>query len=519
MKHYDVIIIWSGWGTKLRALADYGKTVAIIEKSELGGTCLNRGCIPSKMLIYPSDLMTHAREDASKLHISWLENPRINFEKLVEDTNAQIQTDSQSIEPIYQNHENITLYKWHGKFIENKTIEVNWEKISGENIYIATGSVPQIPNIAGLEGTPYMTSKQALKNTKLPKKMIVIGGGYIAVELWHVYAAAWCDVHFLVRSGMIKAEDTDIREAFQEDFAKRYSVHFWVSPVKIEYKNKTFFVRLDTWEIMQSDALFVATGVVPMTEWLWLENTDIRTSKKWYIEVDEFLETQVPWVFSLWDVVGNYLFRHSVNFEGEYLVEEYKKAISAQEHKLLPESSDYKLSLNSLPFQGKEATMWSVEPLALEKISERTSAATISKLERSSKDSGKSLQLKYPPMPHAIFTYPQIAGVWVTEDELEKSWKIEWQDYEVAIHHYKNSAMWSAMKAELGFVKLIAEKSSWKLIWAHIIGEKAAEMIHMLIVMITAEMTVSFMIEKMIFIHPALPEVIRNAARSLVKKI
>jgi len=90
-----------------------------------------------------------------------------------------------------------------------------------------------------------MTSKDALKNDKLPKKMIVIGGGYIAVELGHVYGAAGCDVHFLVRSGMIKAEDKDVREVFEKDFSSRYNVHFGVSPIKVEYRDEVFFVTLN----------------------------------------------------------------------------------------------------------------------------------------------------------------------------------------------------------------------------------------------------------------------------------
>ncbi len=458
MKHYDIIIIGSGGWTKLRSAADLWKSVAIIEKSELWGTCLNRGCIPSKMLIYPSDLVTHAREDAKHLHISGLENLSIDFKALVEDTTAQITSDSQSIEPIYENHKNITLYRWHWKFIEDKIVEVNGEQISWERIYIATGSIPQVPPIDGLKDAPYMTSKEALKNTKLPKKMIVIGGWYIAVELWHVYAASGCDVHFLVRSGMIKAEDKDIREAFEKDFSKRYNVHFWVSPVKVEYRDKVFYITLDNWEVMESDALFVATGVMPMTEWLWLENTSITTNIRWYIEANEYLETKSAWVYALWDVAGNYLFRHSVNYEWEYLMKQH--------------------------YLGEA-----------------------------------NAPVKYPPMPHAIFTYPQIAWVWVTEDELIKARKEEGVDYETSIHDYKNSAMWVAMKADVWFVKLIADKQTGKLIWAHILWEKSSDMIHMLIVIISWWHTVSFMLDDMIFIHPALPEVIRNAARSLQKKL
>ena len=458
MKHYDIIIIGSGWGTKLRSVADDGKTVAIIEKSELGGTCLNRGCIPSKMLIYPSDFATHVKEDASNLHVQGIENPNIDFAALVKDTNERISKDSESIAPFYEKNENITLYRGTATFVDNSTVEVNGEQITGEKIYIATGSVPQIPNIPGLADTPYMTSKEALQNEKLPKKMIVIGGGYIAVELWHVYGAAGCEIHFLVRSSMIKNEDKDIREVFQKDFADRYNVHFWISPTKVEYKDGIFYVTVTdkdgNEEIMESDALFVATGVIPMTHRLGLENTDITVSKRWYIEVDEYLETKTSWVYALWDVVGNYLFRHSVNFEGEYLL--------------------------------KQHYLWQ-----------------------------EKAPIKYPPMPHAIFSYPQIAGVWYTEDDLIKQGKKKGIDYETASVDYKNSAMGSAMKSEVGFVKMIADRNTRKVLGAHMIWEKSSDIIHMMIVIISAWETIDFMLDKMIFIHPALSEVIRNAARKL----
>lgn len=186
------------------------------------------------------------------------------------ETNERIGKDSDSIAPIYENHENITLYRGTAQFVNNSTIEVNGEQISADKIYISTGSIPQIPNIPGLADTPFMTSKEALRNATLPKKMIVIGGGYIAVELGHVYGAAGCDVHFLVRSSMIKAEDMDVKKVFQKDFADRYNVHFGISPTKVEHKNDTFYVTVadkdGKEEIMESDALFVATGVVPMTE-------------------------------------------------------------------------------------------------------------------------------------------------------------------------------------------------------------------------------------------------------------
>ncbi len=462
MKSYDIIIIWSGGGSKLRPASDLWKTVAIIEDEALGWTCLNKWCIPSKMLIYPSDLATHAREDAKHLHVNGLEKPSINWKTLVEDTTAQITADSDSIEPAYEKNPNVTLYRWFGKFISDKVVEVNWKQITAEKIYIATGSQPSIPPIPGLEWTPFMTSKQALRNTELPKKMIVIWWWYIAVELGHVYGAAGCDVHFLVRSGMIKAEDKDVRKVFEKDFSQRYNVHFWVSPTKVEYKNNTFYVTVSwkDWseEIMESDGLFVATGVFPMSGKLWLENTSITTDKRWYIKVNDYLETKASWVYALWDVVWNYLFRHSVNFEWEYLLAQHYQ--------------------------------WA-----------------------------KKAPIAYPPVPHAIFSYPQIAWVWVTEDQLLEQGQIEGKDYEIAVHNYKNSAMGSAMKAEVGFVKLIADKKTWTLIWAHILWEKSSDLIHMLIVLVSDKKPISFMLDSMIFIHPALAEVIRNAARKLQIKL
>lgn len=462
MKEYDLIVIGTGWGTKLRPAADMWKKLAIIEKSELWGTCLNKWCIPSKMLIYPSDLATHMREDAQKLHIHNTDEPQIDFSTLVSETSSNVAGDSSSIWVMYEKHENITLYRWQATFLSDKLIEINGEQITAENIYIATWSIPSIPQIEWLENTPYMTSKEALRNTKLPEKMIIIGWGYIAVELWHVYWAAGCKVEFLVRSGMIKYEDKDIRDVFEKDFSQRYNVHFWISPTKVEYKDNRFLITTrdvqGNTSVMESDALLVASGVIPMTEWLWLKNTNITTNSQWYIKVDEYLQTKVPWVYALGDVVGNYLFRHSVNYEWEYLLRQH--------------------------FMGEDKQA-----------------------------------LKYPPVPHAIFSYPQVAGVGLTEDELMISWKVLWIDYEIAIHHYKNSAMGSAMKSEIGFVKLIADKKTRKILGAHILWEKASDIIHMMIVLISAEETVDFMIEKMIFIHPALSEVIRNAARKLHEKL
>jgi len=461
MKHYDLIIIGGGGGTKLRPAADLGKSVAIIEKEDLGGTCLNRGCIPSKMLIYPADLKTHWQEDHDKFFMSDSGKIKLDWEKLVARTTETIQNESASIKPGYEAHKHIDFYHGHARFIEGKVIEVNGEKLTADKIFVATGTRPAMPHIPGLKGTPYMTSREALRNTKQPEKMIIIGGGYIAVELGHFYGAMGTAVDFVVRSGMISAEDIDIREKFEQNFSSRYNVRLETDTKKIEFKDNTFYVTVSDCEgnmtVLEADALLVATGVTPNTDDLGLKNTQVEACEKGWVKVDENLETAEPGVYALGDIINQYLFRHSVNFEGEYLYAQH--------------------------YGGADKA-----PIA------------------------------YPPMPHAIFTYPQIAGVGVTEDLLLAEGKIEGQDYLVAWQDYKATAMGMAMRPEVGGVKLIADVKTRKLIGAHMIGEKSSDMIHMLIAYMTMKATADQLLE-MIYIHPALSEVIRNAARKLVKAL
>lgn len=452
MKNYDAIIIGSGGWTKLRPLADMWKKIAVIEKDKLGWTCLNRGCIPSKMFIHLADIIQEMKEAKNVLEMDFDDSSiKVDFEKLSERVNKEISWDSESVKKMYENHENIDLYMWAWKFVSNKVVEVNWEQMTAPHIFIATGSRPMIPQIEGLEGTPYMTSTEALQNKKLPKSLIVIWGWYIATELWHFYWWVGSKVKFLVRSEMLRAEDKEIREEFTKAFSNLYDVEMWITPTKVEYKNWEFIVyakdKFSEEKIYKSEWLLVSTWIKPNSDTISIENTDIKTNSKWFIEVDNYLETSVSWVYALWDIVGNYLFRHSVNFEWEYLLDNLFLANHKKE-------------------------------------------------------------IEYSPVPHAVFTYPQVAWVWKTEDELIR----DWVEYVVWKNNYRASAMWSALRSESGFVKLLFDKKTKKLLWAHIIGAEASNMIHILIAYITMNAGLDELLN-MIYIHPALPEIVRNAAR------
>jgi len=457
MKHYDVIVIGSGGAAKIISpAARLGLKVACIEKDKLGGTCLNRGCIPSKMLIHPADVATTIRE-AKKFDIQVNPSVLVNFANLINRISQTVDNDSASIEAGYQRNPNIDFYRGEARFVANKIIHINGQELSADKIFIAVGARPRIPNIPGLAGTPFMTSTEALRNTALPNKMIVIGAGYIAVELGYAYGALGTEVHFLVRSQFLRREDADIVREFTNVFSRHHHIHLHAVPTKVEYKNNQFTV-IYTDDMVQdnpltADALLIASGVVPNTDTLDLNNTDIELNEEGFIKVDDHLRTTTNGVYALGDCIGRYFYRHTVNFEGEYLF-----------RTLFAEPSD--------------------EPI------------------------------QYPPVPHAIFTYPQVASVGKTEDELKK----EGVDYVVGINPYKNSAMGMALLSDHGFCKILIEQKSKKILGAHIVGEEASDMIHMLIAFMNKNGTVDDLL-KMIYIHPALPEIVRNAARKAKEEL
>src|SRR5262245_17375056 len=210
MKTYDVIVIGSGGGAKIVSpAARLGLKVAVIEKDKLGGTCLNRGCIPSKMLIHPADVAEEIRF-ARKFDIRNDANFSVHFEKLINRISNTVDQDSQSIVNGYSKNPNIDFYNEKAEFVSNKVIRVSGQELTAEKIFIAVGARPSTPNIPGLKGIPFMTSTEALRNTRLPKRLIVIGAGYIACELGHAYGALGSEVHFLVRSQFLRGEDKDV---------------------------------------------------------------------------------------------------------------------------------------------------------------------------------------------------------------------------------------------------------------------------------------------------------------------
>lgn len=452
VQRYDVVILGGGAGLKLaRPAAHLGHKVAVVEPGPLGGTCLNRGCIPSKMLIHPADIIQQVKE-AKSVELNVEGSLKVNASALVQRVNETVDEEAEGIEPLLRDHPNIDYYPTSAQFVDPYTLQVGSEKISGKKTFIAVGARPCIPDIPGLDETPYMTSTELLRLTQLPKEIIIIGAGYIACELGHYLDAMGVNVHFVVRSHFLKQLDVSVQKGFEKAYLKRFPCTKG-EPKRVEYKGGEFTLHVNGGQL-KADALLVATGVVPNSDQLHLPVTSIQCDSRGYIQVDEHLETTQKNIYAYGDVIGRCMFRHSANFEGEYLFHEHFENPSAPS------------------------------------------------------------TINYPYVPYGVFTWPQIAGVGKTEEELKESHT----EYYVGINHYKNSAMGMAMQPEVGFVKLLFDKKSLRLLGAHILGEQATTMIHTLIAFINMNATLDDIL-RTIYIHPALPEVIRNAARKVRQSV
>lgn len=457
VKAYDVIVMGSGGGMKIAIpAANQGLRVAFIEKDAMGGTCLNRGCIPSKMLIYPADLINRIRQ-AHKVDLGPFPRAAANFENLVDRISHTVDQMSATIEKSLEKQSNLHVYHGEGRFVSGKKVQIGGVTLTAEWIFIAVGSRPSIPSIDGLKTTPYWTSAQALRNRRLPERLIIIGAGYVACELGHAFNAFGTDTHFLVRSELLRHEDKDIRTEFQRVFNRFHHIHKGVIPVHISYENGRFQVTMKSTlhkkeKILMGDALLVATGIKPNTDRLGLENTVIRLDDKGFIQVDDQLETDEKGVYALGDCVGRYFYRHTVNFQGEFLM-------------------------------------------------------------RTLFESPQKASIEYGPVPHAIFAYPEVAGVGSTEDELIEAGL----DYVAGRAFYPDSNVGLARQLDCGFAKVLADKKTGKLLGAHIVGDEASDVVHLVIAFMSQGAGLDELL-RMIYIHPALPEIVRDAARDAKKQ-
>lgn len=314
MKKFDVLVVGSGAGLEVASYAAQNSmSVALVEEGRLGGTCLNRGCIPSKMLIHSADVAETIRASEKFGIKSKIEE--IDFASIVKRVSEVVDTDSSNIEKSVRENGNPMLYKMRGKFIAPKRMQVGKEQIEAEKVFIVGGTRPSTPPIPGLETTPYLDSTKALRQEKQPEHLIVIGGGYIAAELAHFYGALGTRVTILVRGNlMLSNEDEEIAQWFTNEFSKKYELLFNTQAESVSYQNDKFTITIkDSEKKLESDQLLVVTGRVPNTDILDVKTTGVEVDDKGYIKVNEYLETNVKGIWAFGDILGILPFRHTAN--------------------------------------------------------------------------------------------------------------------------------------------------------------------------------------------------------------
>jgi mycothione reductase len=313
LEHFDLIIIGSGSGNAIpEFLAD--RRIAIIERGTFGGTCLNVGCIPSKMFVLPADQAVEASE-SSRLGID------VRFHGA--DWPAIRDRVFGRIDPIAEGGRryratgspNTTLIEGTARFVAEKVIDVEGRRLTAPDILVAAGSRPVVPPIPGLVENGFHTSDTIMRLDRLPERLGIIGGGYIAVEMGHVFSGLGSRVSVFNRSEvLLRSHDREVAERFTEVFGRRVDLHLEHLPTRIERRGDEIVVHCAEVEVAV-DALLVATGREPNSDLLDAELGGLTCHHHGTIVVDEHMRTTVPGVWAVGDIANDYQLKHVANHE------------------------------------------------------------------------------------------------------------------------------------------------------------------------------------------------------------
>jgi dihydrolipoamide dehydrogenase len=460
MKEYDAIAIGSGSAMNILSAmmqSDPKIKVAVIDKDEPGGICLTRGCIPSKILLYPAELV-RIFESAGTFGID-LEIKRVDFSKVMKRMRSLIDGEIESIRQGLSESSAIDYYNSAAEFVSPYTLKVSNERVSSKMILLCTGSRPIIPPVRGLEEAGYLTSDTILHETQLPRSIAIVGGGYIAAEYGHFLSAMGSTVTIIGRNAQfLLQEEPEVSALAKHELGKHITIltnYEVVQAEKVPQGGKRLVAverRTGEKKEIAADEILIASGRGSNTDILHPERAGIKTDEKGWIVVNEYLETSQPNVWAFGDANGKHLFKHAANYESTVV---YYNAI-----------------LN------------------------------------------KKLKVDYHAVPHAVFTYPEIASVGLRQQKAVEQYGEE--GILIGFQRYEETAKGEAMGVKEYFVKVILLKDGYKILGAHIIGPYASVLIQEIInVMYTPNQSAEPILDAM-HIHPALSEVVQRAFQSIM---
>ncbi|OFT29403.1 mycothione reductase [Corynebacterium sp. HMSC08F01] len=454
--HYDLIIVGTGSGNSILTPDFDDKKVAIVEKGKFGGTCLNVGCIPTKMYVLAAEHAFAARE-AGKLGVD-LEFHGADWDAIKERVfDNRIDLIAKGGENYRRNEcDNVTVYDMEASFVGPKTLKTGRggveETITADTIILAAGARPFIPEWA--KGVTYHTNEDVMRLDELPKSMTIVGGGFIAMEFAHVFDALGTDVTIISRSPLLRPLDEDLRDPFNEIATQRYTTHIGRTVASATEDGGQVTLTLDDDTQVTSDALLIATGRIPNSDTLNVEAGGIETHDDGRVKVDEFGRTTAEGVWSLGDLSSPYQLKHVANAE-----------MRAVTHNVL--------------------ATW--------------------------RGNGALVPMPHDHVPSAIFTHPQIATVGLTEQQAIEAG----HDVTVKVQNYGDVAYGWALEDSTGLVKLIADRTTGKLLGAHYMGPQASTLIQQMITVMAYDLDLREFPRSQYWIHPALAEVTENAILGL----
>lgn len=456
MTTYDVVVIGSGPGGYVAAIraAQLGNKTALIEKySTLGGTCLNVGCIPSKALLDSSEHYHQAKEQFSE-HGIGVGSLSLDFPQMIARKGEVVSQTTAGIDFLMKKNK-IDVHHGLGSFVDANTIEVTPEKgdavkIGAKNVIIATGSKPSSLPFIEIDKKRVITSTEALSLSKLPKSMVVIGGGVIGLELGSVYARLGTDVTVIeYQDSLIPTMDKTLGKELLRSLKKlgvKFELKTSVKEVKATGRSVTVTAdnKKGEEQTFKAEYCLVSVGRKPFTGGLNLEAAGISTDERGMIPVDANLRTSVPHIYAIGDVVRGAMLAHKAEEEGVF---------------------------------------------AAELIN------------------GEHPHIDYNLIPGVVYTWPEVAAVGKTEEQL----KAENVSYKVGSFPFKASGRARASMDTDGLVKVLAHTETDEILGVHIIGPRAADLIAEAVVAMEFRASAED-ISRMSHAHPTFTEAIKEAA-------
>jgi len=445
MIRYDAVVIGSGQaGNPLsQKLADQGWTVVLIEKDQLGGTCVNTGCTPTKTMIASAQVAHYVRHaDVWGVHTGAV---RVDLSSVVARKDRIVDQWRSGVGKKTAARKNLRLYRGAARFLAPHRIRVNQEEIEGERIFINTGTRPAIPSVEGLDRIDYLTNASILQLRELPAHLLVIGGGYIGLEFGQMFRRFGSDVTIVHRDDhILPREDADVTLELQKALEKE-GIRFLLQarPVAVDRHDGQIVLQVETaggsGTAVLGSHLLIATGRRPNTDELGLESTGVQLTPEGFVKVNGRLETNVPGIWALGDVKGGPAFTH-ISY------------------------NDYQIVYANL-----------IE--------------------------GKNLSTDHRLVPYSVFTDPQLGRVGLTEKEARAA------GHKLKVGKIPMSWVARAIERDetAGLMKVVVDAETDKILGAAILASEGGELVQILGFVMLAGASYK-LLKGAVYIHPTLAE-------------